>query len=188
MTAVAPASAITSRPSRNGKNASLAATEPVNDSPACWALIAAILVESMRLICPAPTPSVMPYRQNTIALDFTYLATRKAKMRSFISSSVGLRLVTTRNSDKSKSSAVCTSRPPPTRFISNLFSSRASGICSTRTFCLALKTCRAAALNDGANTTSTNCFDTSSAVAPSTSRLNAMIPPNADVGSVSSAR
>ena len=142
----------------------------------------------MRLICPAPTPSVMPYRQNTIALDFTYLATRKAKMRSFISSSVGLRLVTTRNSDRSKSSAVCTSRPPPTRFISNLFSSRASGICSTRTFCLALKTCRAAALNDGANTTSTNCFDTSSAVAPSTSRLNAMIPPNADVGSVSSAR
>ena len=37
-------------------------------------------------------------------------------------------------------------------------------------------------------TTSTNCFATASAVGPSSGRLNAMIPPNAEVGSVLNAR
>ena len=39
----------------------------------------------------------------------------------------------------------------------------------------------------GAISTSRNCADTASTVAASTGRLNAMMPPNADVGSVASA-
>ncbi|MND04716.1 hypothetical protein D3C83_251150 [compost metagenome] len=58
-------------------------------------------VESTRLIWPAPTPNVMPWAQKTIALDFTNLATRKAKTRSFISCFVGERFVTTRISETS---------------------------------------------------------------------------------------
>src|SRR6478609_7780242 len=76
ITAFAPAPATTSRPSRNGKNASEAATEPRSDRPAFFALIAAMRVESTRLIWPAPTPSVMPPAQKTMAFDFTNLATR----------------------------------------------------------------------------------------------------------------
>src|SRR6185437_3151300 len=54
ITATAPWSATTSRPSRNGKNASEATTEPASESPAACAFIAAIRVESTRLIWPAP--------------------------------------------------------------------------------------------------------------------------------------
>src|SRR5690606_1763014 len=57
MTHVAPASATTSRPSRNGKNASEATTEPASTRPAFSALMEAIRAESIRLIWPAPTPS-----------------------------------------------------------------------------------------------------------------------------------
>ena len=60
MTQPAPASTTTSRPSRNGKKASLATTVPERDSPACCALMPAMRAESRRLICPAPTPRVMP--------------------------------------------------------------------------------------------------------------------------------
>ena len=66
-------------PSRNGKNASDATTEPSSERPASAALIAAMRALSTRLICPAPTPSVMRSPQNTMAFDFTYLATRQAK-------------------------------------------------------------------------------------------------------------
>jgi hypothetical protein len=57
--------------------------------PACCALMLAILVESTRLIWPAPTPSVMPPPQKTMALDLTNLATRSAKSRSSICCAVG---------------------------------------------------------------------------------------------------
>ena len=72
---------------------------------------------SMRLICPAPTPSVMPPAQNTMALLFTNLATFHANSRSCICSCVGCSLVTTRNSEACTffASAPCTSSPPPTR-------------------------------------------------------------------------
>ena len=109
-------------------------------------------------------------------------------MRSFISVRDGWRLETTRNSETSKSSDDCTNSPPPTRFISTSLTIAATGMVNSRTFCLGLKTCSAAGLKDGANNTSTNCLETASAVAPSTSRLNAMMPPNADVGSVANAR
>ena len=50
--------ASTSRPSRNGKKASDATTEPGIARPAFSALIAAMRAESTRLIWPAPTPMV----------------------------------------------------------------------------------------------------------------------------------
>jgi hypothetical protein len=49
------------------------------------------------------------------------------------------------------------------------------------------KTASASALYDGAISTSTNCLATCSAQARSTSPLKAMMPPNAEVGSVFSA-
>jgi hypothetical protein len=89
--------------------------------PACWALMLAILVESTRLIWPAPTPSVMPLPQKTMALDLTNLATRSAKSRSSICWAVGWTLVTIFRPDACavKLSAVWTSRPPPTRLNSS---------------------------------------------------------------------
>ena len=46
---------------------------------------------------------------------------------------------------------------------------------------------RPMSVKPGAISTSTNCFATACAAAPSTMRLNAMMPPKADVGSVLSA-
>ena len=67
ITAVAPASAITCRPSAKGKNASDAATEPIVRlcfSPcaraASAAFHAAMRAASTRDICPAPMPTVAP--------------------------------------------------------------------------------------------------------------------------------
>ncbi|MCY1177579.1 hypothetical protein D9M73_178930 [compost metagenome] len=58
ITAVMPALAALSMPSRNGKKASLAITAPGTGRPACSALIAAMRAELTRLIWPAPTPTV----------------------------------------------------------------------------------------------------------------------------------
>ena len=55
MIAVAPAFAISSIPSRNGKKASEATTVPARGRTA---FSAAMRAESTRLICPAPTPTV----------------------------------------------------------------------------------------------------------------------------------
>src|SRR5690606_20162243 len=113
ITAVEPMSATTSSPSRYGTNASDATTEPASCRPALAALIDAMRAESMRLIWPAPTPSVMPSPQNTIAFDLTYLATRHANSRSFSCASVGARRVTTFSSASviSRLSALWISRP-----------------------------------------------------------------------------
>ena len=70
------------RPSRKGKKASEATTEFCSDRPAFCALIEAMRAESMRLIWPAPTPTVMPLAQKTMALLFTYWATVQANIRS----------------------------------------------------------------------------------------------------------
>ena len=51
-------------------------------SPSSRAFIAAIRVESTRLIWPAPTPTVARPRANTMAFDFTYLHTFHANSRS----------------------------------------------------------------------------------------------------------
>ncbi|MNT12301.1 hypothetical protein D3C72_1472240 [compost metagenome] len=146
----------------------------------------AMRAESTRLIWPAPTPSVMPPPQNTMALDLTNLATRQANIRSSISFGVGWRRVTTRSSDGCTflASGLCTSRPPPTRLKSYWLMPWPNGISSRRTFCLAANTARAPALNDGAISTSTNCFATACAAASSSSTLKAMMPPKAEVESV----
>src|SRR5690606_7100374 len=60
ITARIPAAAAASMPSRKGKKASEAITEPGTSSPASSALSAAIFAETTRLICPAPTPMVRP--------------------------------------------------------------------------------------------------------------------------------
>jgi hypothetical protein len=41
----------------------------------------AMRAESSRLICPAPTPTVAPALQKTIAFDLTYFATCQANSR-----------------------------------------------------------------------------------------------------------
>ena len=99
------------------ENASDATTEPANSSLALCALMAAMRAESTRLIWPAPTPTVIPSRQKTMALDFTNLATRQANNRSASCSGVGGVRVTTRNSaaPRFRVSGLCTSTPPPTR-------------------------------------------------------------------------
>src|SRR5215468_411248 len=57
ITAVAPASATTSSPSRKGKKASEAQTVPLVSRPLALARITAMRAESTRFICPAPTPT-----------------------------------------------------------------------------------------------------------------------------------
>src|SRR5690606_9762858 len=129
ITQPAPASTTTSRPSRKGKKASDATAEPARLRPAFCALMDAMRAESTRLIWPAPTPRVIPFPVNTMALDFTYLATFQAKSKSFIWASVGWSLVTTRNSASGtrKSSGFWTSQPPPTRLTSNALRPSPSG-------------------------------------------------------------
>src|SRR5690606_8471815 len=146
ITPVAPAATTTSRPSRNGKKASEATAEPFRVRPAFSALMDAMRAESMRLIWPAPTPRVMPPPTNTMALDLTYLATFQAKVRSFISASVGWRRVTARSASRGTlyESGVCTSQPPPTRLMAQTLCPAPAGTSSTRTFFLAASTASAA--------------------------------------------
>src|SRR5690606_31769408 len=120
ITARMPASPAASRPSRNGKNASEAITEPGTTSPASAALMPAMRAEYTRLICPAPTPTVALSFAYTMALDFTYLATRQANSRSRSSASVGARFVTCFSSPAvmPRVSADCSSRPEPMRLLS----------------------------------------------------------------------
>ena len=66
----------------------------------------AMRVLSTRLIWPAPTPSVARFFAMTMALLLTCLATRKAKMRSPHSCSLGWRLVATVISSRSSTVAV----------------------------------------------------------------------------------
>src|SRR5262245_19203761 len=95
-TAVAPAAATASRPSRNGKNASDAATDPLKLSAP--AFIRATLTASTRLICPAPTASVRLALVKITVFDFTCAHRRHAKRSAVHSCVVGCRLLTTRRS------------------------------------------------------------------------------------------
>src|SRR5713101_8415488 len=184
ITAVAPAFAASSTPSGNGKNASEATTLPA--SGVC-AFITAIFTESTRLICPAPTPSVAPSFANTMAFDFTCLHTFHANRIVRSSSAVGARLVTVRSSPSliSPRSGCCTSIPPRIRLSCNSRSGSnpPGGSSSNRKFFFAAKSALAFSSNPGAAIHSTNSFATSSAVAASTTRLNASTPPNAETGS-----
>src|SRR5467141_304913 len=117
ITAFAPTRATTSTPSRNGKNASDATTDPLRDSPVSCALSAATRAASTRLIWPAPMPSVRPPAQNTMAFDLTNFATRQANSKSASCSGEGFKRVTVRRSEAFtlRRSGDCTSNPPPTR-------------------------------------------------------------------------
>src|SRR4029077_8242529 len=103
ITACAPARATTSMPSRKGKKASEATTDPARVCFASLALNSATRAASTRLIWPAPMPRVRPPLQNTMALDFTYLPTRQANRRSLTCSGVGFARVTDRSPRASKS-------------------------------------------------------------------------------------
>src|SRR5436189_44153 len=74
-TAVAPAAATASRPSRNGKNASDAATEPFSIGAVLPfhppALLTATFTASTRLIWPAPIASVRTASVKITVFDFT---------------------------------------------------------------------------------------------------------------------
>src|SRR5207244_8847604 len=94
--AVAPASATASRPSRNGKYASDAATDPASDRSAARAFITATFTASTRLIWPAPIASVRRASVKMTVLDLTCAEMRHANRSASHSSWVGGRLVTTR--------------------------------------------------------------------------------------------
>ena len=174
-------------PSRNGKKASDDTTESTRLKPAFCALIEAMRVLSTRLICPAPTPNVWPFLQNTMALDFTYFATRQANSKSCSCSLLGCVLLTTLSCEACTFSVSgdCTSRPPLTRFTSYWLCALDSGTVSTRTFCFAAVTLSAASEALGAMMSSTNWLAVICvALSASNSRLKAMMPPNAEVVSV----
>src|SRR3954452_16195281 len=94
-TAVAPARATASRPSRNGKNASEAATDAVSDFDAACAFMIATFTASTRLICPAPIARVRAASVKITVFDLTCAMTRQAKRMACHSSAVGWRFVTT---------------------------------------------------------------------------------------------
>src|ERR1700738_3056791 len=79
MTERTPARPSVSRPSGMGKNASEAEAAPPVRSPA---LATASSEDSTRDIWPAPTPTAMPSRTMTTALDLTCRQTRQAISRS----------------------------------------------------------------------------------------------------------
>src|SRR5688572_16298102 len=109
-TAVAPADATESRPSRNGKNASDAATDPRNVSP--LAFMRATFTASTRLIWPAPIASVRLALVKMTVFDFTCAHSRQAKRSAVHSSVVGCRLVTTRRSFDGHGAEASTTRSP----------------------------------------------------------------------------
>ena len=151
-----------------------------------------------RLIWPAPTPMVMPPLQKTMALLLTYLATFQANSRSSISSSVGCFLVTTRGQSATArgcqpSAATgpsrCAWRPwrcgrAPSRVLPPLRKMSRKGDLEQAHVGLALEDFQRFGRELGAISTSTNCLLTWAAAAPSTTRLKAMMPPKALVGSV----
>ena len=107
---------------------------------------------------------------------------------------VGCNLLTTFKSARASSwlSAVCINRPEPTRLTSIALRPCCHGvappggksICNMRTLTLVLKTSSACGVKLGAINTSTNCFEICCAAASSSGQFSAMMPPNADVGSV----
>ena len=190
-----------SRPSRNGKNASEAATVP----PSAPVLSRATCTASTRLIWPAPTAAARSACANRMVFDLTWAHTRQANRKAVHSSAVGARPVTTRSvapgaiSAPSRQSAAasvtrsrsCTSRAPmidrTSRRLSALTARGAQSASTRRRFFLAASTSRASAAAAGATTASMNVLAISRAVPASSGRFRPTMPPNADSGSTSRA-
>ena len=102
ITAATPAAATASRPSRNGKKASLAAAPPLA-RPAARA--AAISPGVTRFCWPPPIPTAMPSAARTMALDLTQAHTRQASSMSRHCRPSAGRLVTTRQSSRPAANA-----------------------------------------------------------------------------------
>ena len=177
----------TRRPSRGvGGSASPALAAA---SAAFWAAMRTL---STRLIWPAPMPTVAPPRAKTIAFDLTCLATVSANSRSAISASVGARLVTTlsivaggRRPGRAPGSAA--RRPVRASSSSRLSGRAARPATSSRSAALRARISRAAGSASGAMMTSTKIFAIASAVAASSGRFSATMPPKALTGSQASA-
>ena len=137
----------------------------------CCALIAAMRAESTRLIWPAPTPSVCPLPQNTIAFDLTNLATRQANSRSCKLLPASAALASRLSDRRGRRIEVIRRlhrRPPPTRLKSSAFHAAiraVSGTSSTRTFSSWQAASQRVRRQPGAISTSTNCSDDRFAVA-----------------------
>ena len=189
MIATTPISAAWSMVSLNGKKASDAITEPSIARPASAALIAATRALYTRLIWPAPMPSVWPPRQKTMALDFTNLTIFQLNNRSSSCFAVALLRVTAVRSlaATTRSSRVWASKPPETCFSCSAesFAGAADAVLSTRILGFLDNTLSASSETSGAMMTSTNCRSMiACAVSADKARLNAMMPPYAEVGSV----
>ena len=165
MIAVAPAFAISSTPSGNGKNASEAATVPFKGS-------CGLHRANLARIDPAHLPGThahrlaVPHIYDRVRLhvlaDFPAQITRRAFLPA-----VGCRFVTTFKSASlsGRKSASCTSMPPETFFKAHLCRSGATS--TRRKFFLAANFALAASSKPGAAITSRKSFAISSAVAPS---------------------
>ena len=110
------------------------ASGPISSS----ACSAACFAAQIRFTWPGPMPTDCLSFARAMPLDFTYLTTFQANMRSSISFSVGFRSVTTWTSSPiSLLSIPWTIRPPFTFFMSSAcarWGTVMSGIRSTRTF------------------------------------------------------
>ena len=180
-TAVAPASAAASRPSRKGKKASLAQAPP-RARPAAFS--AAIRPASRRFCWPAPMPTAAPSLTSTMVLELTAAPTRQASSKSTHSDSLGARLVTTRKVERSQltRSGVCTSSPPSMGRTCKP-SGEGGGADNKRTLALRANSSKASGSKEGAMTTSVNTGLRASARANGSGRLTATMPPKADTGS-----
>src|SRR3989344_138356 len=143
----------------------------------------------MRLIWPAPMPTVAPPLAYTMALDLTCLQTVNANFMSASSWSVGTRLVTVLSSANVVLSRDWTKTPPEMlRYVSDdVFTSGIESVTSTRMLGFAVRIFSASSDAAGAMMTSRNTLTSSLAVVASSSLLNATIPPKADTGSQASA-
>jgi hypothetical protein len=160
-----------------------------SDSPAALALIAAIRVESTRLICPAPMPSVRSAPQYTIALLLTCFATRHANRRS--RNCASRRRFRRHDLQVVRGETVCVralhKSPPPMRFRSACGGGHRGSELRARARSSSARSRRAHRREAGAISTSRNWAETASIVAASIGRLNAMMPPKAETGSVANA-
>ena len=191
MMAVTPKLASASTLSRNGKNASDAATRFFGSRPmrshASSARSPAKRPESTRFGWPGPMPMPAWFLEMRMALDFTPLHTFHANSSSSISSSVGLRLVGTVNSSgvSVTASAVWAKMPPSTERYSTRTGASTPPVRRTRRFFFTCKSSSAAGSKLGAIMTSTNCLFAfiCSIISSETSTFAAIMPPKALFGS-----
>src|SRR5829696_2398240 len=184
MSTFTPASARTSRPSANGKKASLAATVPSALSPA---FLTASCAASTRLVWPVPTPTVASSLANTMALLLTPFATLQAKSRSPISDFKGRLSVTNSYPESSSTRSVCCSRRPPVTGLAENSGGARGPASRWMMFGFAENTSRASTSKPGATSTSVKTLEISPASSPLTGSFSATMPPKAETGSDSKA-